>query len=243
LRLLSEQTSSADEPVPSQTALALRQKYKHIAVDEYQDINAVQKRILDMLSPGGNVLGVGDGKQSIYAFRGAMPDIFLDQVKLASSDPASTPDSLRVDLNVNFRSTKGILDFVNEIFSRIMTESFTRIDYDESSRLKPAPPDKSEPQSPKGGKNIVEFHILDKIGDSRDSQGQQAGESQDENPDIVTSRQTQAAMIARRIRRMVGADTGKAEFQVNDQQQGTLRDVEYRELPGHGGIFRGYRNQ
>jgi len=46
LRLLSEQTSSADEPVPSQTALALRQKYKHIAVDEYQDINAVQKRIL-----------------------------------------------------------------------------------------------------------------------------------------------------------------------------------------------------
>ncbi len=230
LRLLSDQTSPDDKPVPSQTALALRQKYKHIAVDEYQDINSVQQRIIEMLSPGGNILGVGDGKQSIYAFRGAMPDIFLEQVKLASSDPANAPVGLRVDLNVNFRSTKGILDFVNEIFSRIMTESFTKIDYDESSRLKPAPADKSKPVTTESGKDIIEFHILDKIGNSPDSQGQQAEESEDENPDLVTSRQTQAAMIARRIRRMVGADTGKAEFQVNDEQQGTLRDVEYRDI-------------
>ncbi len=230
LKLLSDQTSPGDKPAASQTALALRQKYKHIAVDEYQDINAVQQRILEMLSPGGNILGVGDGKQSIYAFRGAMPDIFLDRVKLASSDPGSAPVSLRVDLNVNFRSMKGILDFVNEIFSRIMTESFTRIDYDESSRLKPAPADKSKTHVPGGGKHIVEFHILDKIGNSRDSQGERSEESEDENPDLVTSRQTQAAMIARRIRRMVGADTGKAEFQVIDEQQGTMRDVEYRDI-------------
>jgi ATP-dependent helicase/nuclease subunit A len=230
LKLLTDQASSEDKPVPSQTALALRQKYKHISVDEYQDINAVQQRILDMLSPGGNILGVGDGKQSIYAFRGAMPDIFIEQVKKASSEPGNAPFSLRVDLNVNFRSMKRILDFVNEIFSRIMTESFTKIDYDESSRLKPAPGDKSKPQAPGGRKNIVEFHILDKIGNSRDSQGEQAGESEDENPGIVTSRQSQAAMIARRIKQMVGADTGKAEFQVNDEQQGTLRDVEYRDI-------------
>ena len=230
LRLLSDQTSSEDKPAPSQTALALRQKYKHIAVDEYQDINSVQQRILEMLSPGGNILGVGDGKQSIYAFRGAMPDIFLEQVKLASSDPGNAPVSLRVDLNVNFRSTKGILDFVNEIFSRIMTESFTKIDYDESSRLQPAPAENSKHQASGGRENIIEFHILDKIGKSRDSQGEQAGESEDENPDLVTSRQTQAAMIARRIREMVGADTGKAEFQINDEQQGNLRDVEYGDI-------------
>ena len=183
-----------------------------------------------MLSPGGNILGVGDGKQSIYAFRGAMPDIFLEQVKLASSDLGNAPVSLRVDLNVNFRSTKGILDFVNEIFSRIMTESFTKIDYDESSRLKPAPAAKSKAEALSGRKNIIEFHILDKIGKSRDSQGEKAGESEDENPYLVTSRQSQAAMIARRIKQMVGADMGKAEFQVNDEQQGTLRDVEYRDI-------------
>jgi ATP-dependent helicase/nuclease subunit A len=230
LRLLSDETSSEDKPIPSQTALLLRQKYRHISVDEYQDINAVQQRILDMLSPGGNILGVGDGKQSIYAFRGAMPDIFLEQVKLASSDPESSLNGLRVDLNVNFRSTKRILDFVNEIFARIMTESFTKIDYDESSRLKPAPEDKSKPQPPKDRNNIIEFHILDKTVSSNDSQVEQGGKYEDDNPDIVTLRQSQAAMIARRIRRMVGADTGKAEFQVYDEQQGVLRDVEYRDI-------------
>jgi ATP-dependent helicase/nuclease subunit A len=230
LRLLSDQTFSEDQPLPSQTALALRQKYKHIAVDEYQDINAVQQRILEMLSPGGNVLGVGDGKQSIYAFRGAMPDIFLEQVKKASSDPASASNSLRVDLNVNFRSTKRILDFVNEIFSRTMTEPFAKIDYDESSRLKPAPADKPATRVPDGKKNIIEFHILDKIGGGLDTHAEQAGESEDESPDIITPRQYQAAMIARRIRQMVGADTGKAEFQINDEQQGVQRDVEYRDI-------------
>jgi len=230
LKLLSDQTSSEDQLLASQTALALRQKYKHISVDEYQDINTVQQRILEMLSPGGNILGVGDGKQSIYAFRGAMPDIFLKQVKLASSGPASVSNSLRVDLNVNFRSTKQILDFVNEIFSRTMTEPFTKIDYDESSRLKPAPADTPATQVQDGKKNIIEFHILDKIGGSQESQAELAGESEDESPDIITPRQYQAAMIARRIRQMVGADTGKAEFQINDEQQGTLRDVEYRDI-------------
>jgi ATP-dependent helicase/nuclease subunit A len=230
LRLLSGQTSSENRPIPSQTALALRQKYKHIFVDEYQDINAVQQRILEMLSPGGNVLGVGDGKQSIYAFRGAMPDIFLEQVNKASSNPGSGPVSLRVDLNVNFRSKKKILDFVNEIFSRIMTKSFTRIDYDESSRLRPASVDDSEIQSPDNNKNIIEFHILDEVSKSRDSEDERDGDSEDGNPGFVNSSQSQAAMIARRIRQIVGADTGKAEFQVIDEQQGVLRDVEYRDI-------------
>ena len=230
LRLLTDQTSSEDKPVPSQTALALRQKYKFISVDEYQDINAVQQRILEMLSPGGNILGVGDGKQSIYAFRGAMPDIFLGQVEKASTEPASISIGLRVDLNVNFRSTKRILNFVNEIFSRIMTKSFARIDYDESSRLEPAPEDKSKIQMLESEKNIIEFHILDKIGKSRDSRSERDEESEDENSNIVTSRQSQAVMIAQRIRCIVGADTGKAEFQVHDEQQDALRDVEYRDI-------------
>jgi ATP-dependent helicase/nuclease subunit A len=230
LILLTDQTSSEDKSIPSQTALALRQRYKHIFIDEYQDINAVQQRILEMLSPGGNVLGVGDGKQSIYAFRGAMPDIFLEQVNKASSEPGNEPVSLRVDLNVNFRSTKKILDFVNEIFSRIMTKSFTRIDYDESSRLRPSLVDRSETQVPDNRKNIIEFHVLDVVGKSQDSEDEHDGDSEDDIPGFVNSSQSQAAMIARRIRQIVGAETGKAEFQVIDEQQGSLRDVEYRDI-------------
>jgi len=231
LRLLSDEDSGEDRPSPSETALALRQRYKHIFVDEYQDINSVQRRILDMLSPGGNVLEVGDVKQSIYAFRGAEPDIFLEQIKAASADPKNAPNGLRVDLNANFRSAKGILDFVNKIFSRIMTASFTRIDYDESAHLKPARADESEARPPTGQKSIVEFHVLDETNSGRDSQDEKGGEFDDaEKLNLVSSRQRQAAMIAQRIRQMVGADTGKPEFQIYDKPQDTFRDVQYRDI-------------
>jgi ATP-dependent helicase/nuclease subunit A len=235
LKLLTDEDSSQDRMKPSKTALMLREKYKYIFVDEYQDINSVQQRILEMLSPGGNVLEVGDVKQSIYAFRGAQPDIFLERLKHASDEIENAPGGLRVDLNLNFRSAKGILDFVNSIFSRIMTASFTKIDYDESARLKPAleeePQMKLETQHSKLKTVNVEFHILDEIEKDYDSDDEKSNASNgDENPSLVTSRQSQAAMIARRIRQMVGADTGKPEFQIYDKQQDALRDVQYRDI-------------
>jgi len=217
LRLLTDEDSTEDEPNPSATSLMLREKYKHIFVDEYQDINSVQQRILQMLSPGGNILEVGDVKQSIYAFRGAQPDIFLEQLELASAEAENTPNGLRVDLNVNFRSAKGILDFVNKIFSRIMTPSFTKIDYDESAQLKPA---QDTGHGARDTGHVIEFHILDE---------DEGRETSDEGR-VVTSRQCQAAMIARRIRQMVGADTGRPEFQIYDKQQDTLRDVRYSDI-------------
>lgn len=227
LRLLTE----ADALAPSQTALLLRQRYKHVLVDEYQDINAVQQAILEMLSPGGNTLGVGDIKQSIYAFRGAEPDIFLRQLKRVSAEPAGPQQGLRVDLNANFRSAKEILDFVNKIFSRVMTSSSAMIDYDESARLKPAPPDVSRPRTLESNGRAVEFHVLDETGIDDDAETEQDGETEDaEDLGLVNSRQRQAALVARRIRQMVGADTGKAEFQIYDKQRDALRDVEYRDI-------------
>jgi len=228
LRLLTAEGSDANEPAPSETALSLRRRYKHIFVDEYQDINPVQQQILRLLSAGGNVLGVGDGKQSIYAFRGAQPDIFLERVELASHEPAASRVGLRVDLNVNFRSTARILQFVNAVFSRIMTRSFTRIDYDESAKLKPGLADQAGPLPDSSG-NIVEFHVLnDEKEDSTETHNAIRNTQYETTP--VSSRQRQAAMIARRIRQMVGADTGKAEFQIYDKRQETLRDVQYSDI-------------
>ncbi|MGD2094694.1 MAG: helicase-exonuclease AddAB subunit AddA [Phycisphaerales bacterium] len=231
LELLTKEDSLEGEPEPSDTALMLRERYKYIFVDEYQDINSVQQRILRMLSPGGNILQVGDVKQSIYAFRGAQPDIFLNQLKQASSDPEKTLTGLRVDLNVNFRSTAGILDFVNRIFSRIMTFSFTKIDYDESARLRPALKDESDDQSSDANEPVVEFHLLDEADTDDNSQdGKNEMAAEEENTDIVTSRQRQAAMIAERIKQMVGAGTGKPEFQIYDKQRDTVRDVQYGDI-------------
>jgi len=230
LRLLTAEGSSEDKPTPSEVALSLRQRYKHIFVDEYQDINSVQRLILDMLSPGGNILEVGDIKQSIYAFRGAEPDIFIEHLKLASSDPENVPHGLRVALNANFRSNKGILDFVNKVFSRIMTASgLGRIDYDESAHLKLALDFKDEPQG--SLKHVVEFHILDETGKDTDLHDNDTMESDsDENLNVVSSRQRQAVMIAQRIKQMVGAETGKVEFQIYDKDLDKFRDVEYRDI-------------
>ena len=230
LKLLTTEDTSGESIKPSETALMLRDKYKYIFVDEYQDINAVQQRILEMLSPGGNILEVGDVKQSIYAFRGAQPDIFLEQLKQISEDDKVTK-ALRVDLNYNFRSVRGILDFVNKVFSRIMTASFANIDYDESAHLRPAPEDEKHDRPSGDDKPVVEFHILDEIQKGGDLSGENNNESDDrEDSTLATSRQCQAAMIAKRIKQIVGTDTGKPEFQVFDKQQDACRDVEYRDI-------------
>ena len=130
---------------------------------------------------GGNVFVVGDVKQSIYAWRGAKPEIFLERLKTASIDLANASVGLRVDLNANFRSAKGLLDFVNKIFGRIMTTSFAKIDYDESAELRPAFEDESKRGGVGDKKDVVEFHILDEgITDS----GRQTADSEEQNASL-----------------------------------------------------------
>ena len=228
LKLLSNENSTEEKPVPSDTALSLQQRYKYIFVDEYQDINFVQQRILRLLSPGGNILQVGDVKQSICAFRGAEPKIFIDQLRCASRELKNATNGFRVDLNTNFRSSKGILDFVNKIFSRIMTESITGINYDETAKLKPATETKdvNKPID----ENIVELHILDEKNIELDSNDEEEGFNEDKNLNIISSSQRQAALIAKRIRKIVGADTGKSEFQIFDKELGSNRDVKYSDI-------------
>ncbi len=224
LKLLAKDDSLEQEAaLPSDTALSLRQKYKYIFVDEYQDINYVQKAILDLLSSPGNIFVVGDVKQSIYAFRGAEPKIFVENLAGASPDPKKASKGLRVDLNANFRSDKQILDFVNKIFSRVMTASLGDVDYDESAKLRPAATEETK-QGP-----AVEFLILDEQGEEeqQNENGEQGG---DENQPAYADRQHQALLIAQRIRRMVGADTGKAEFQIFDKKQNITRDVQYGDI-------------
>jgi len=194
---------------PSQTALKLRKKYKYVFVDEYQDINDVQQAIIDMVGSPGNIFAVGDPKQSIYRWRGARPEIFIEHLGRASVSPKSNAAGLRVDLNVNFRSVKPILDFANKVFSRIMTASFAGIDYDESAYLKPHSDTAETAISP-----AVELHILD-----------EAQADSDASP--FSDRQLQAAMIARRIKQLVGADSNE---RILDKETKNPRPVEYRDI-------------
>ncbi len=227
LRLLADETNSEGQLIRTEAAKALCNRYKYIFVDEYQDINPVQKAILDLLSNKGGVFVVGDVKQSIYAFRGAQPRIFAKDLEGIKDEISEAAESVRVDLNNNFRSAKGILDFINTVFSRIMRRELAEIDYDEAARLKPG--EEQQAAEVKGPR--VELHILDeKLEEEPVQQQDEAASEQQEDSDITTARQRQAAMIAQRIRQMVGADTGKAEFEVSDVDAQCRRPVEYRDI-------------
>ncbi|MBN2456762.1 MAG: helicase-exonuclease AddAB subunit AddA [Sedimentisphaerales bacterium] len=228
LKLLTEQDSSGENLSPSETARVLRRRYRYVFIDEYQDINAVQKAIIDMLSNSRNLFVVGDVKQSIYAWRGAQPQIFLDRLKQTSVTSGNMFCGTRVDLNTNFRSVKGILDFVNALFGRLMSSSFCKIDYDDSAKLRPHYDAQREDAVKKLSGPIVELHILN---DGNRKSGEEVFESAgDSSENLLSSRQRQAAMIAQRIRKMVGVDGGKSEFDIWDEQLDKFRTVEYRDI-------------
>lgn len=111
---------------------AVKAKYKYIFVDEYQDINEVQEKLITLLSGTNNRFMVGDIKQSIYRFRFCDPDIFLNKYKTYMAEGEI---SEVINLNCNFRSDRNILKFVDKVFSGVMTEDFGGIDYAKSSKF------------------------------------------------------------------------------------------------------------
>lgn len=106
--------------------------YHEVMVDEYQDNNHIQERMLDLLSNGHNRFMVGDIKQSIYRFRQADPQIFQEKFDLYQADPAAGKLIL---LKENFRSQCEVLDATNAIFTRLMDKAVGQITYDETHTL------------------------------------------------------------------------------------------------------------
>lgn len=110
----------------------IKNSYKHIFVDEFQDANKVQEKIIFLLQ-NNNLFFVGDTKQSIYAFRQSDPEIFLNIEKIFKADE----NSCAKKLNCNFRTNKNILQFVNEIFSIIMTSGTCGVNYKQDAQFIP----------------------------------------------------------------------------------------------------------
>ncbi|MFL2116037.1 helicase-exonuclease AddAB subunit AddA [Marinilactibacillus psychrotolerans] len=123
------------ELIPSEASNYYRNSFKEVMVDEYQDINFLQESILKWLThdstTSGNQFMVGDVKQSIYAFRLADPDLFIDKYERY----ASGNEGERIILAENFRSNANVLDFTNYIFSQLMDKEVGNLSYDDSARL------------------------------------------------------------------------------------------------------------
>ena len=213
LRLLSE-NQDIDGGKPSDIATQLQKKFKYIFVDEYQDINPVQQRIIDLLAGYAKVFVVGDVKQSIYAWRGADCGLFVQRLNAAAADESKS----RVDLNENFRSRPGILNFVNEIFSKIMTASVAAIDYDENAALKAC----DSSAMPAQTKPDVEFIIID------DNPSERQDDDDNENAASVSGDaiNRRALVVADRIKKLVEVE----KFKVYDKDAASFRPCRWGDI-------------
>ena len=115
-----------------------RQFFQEILIDEYQDSNLVQELLLQSISGEEegrfNRFMVGDVKQSIYKFRLARPELFIEKYNCYTKVDSNRQ---RIDLHKNFRSRKTVIDSVNSLFCRIMGQNFGGIEYDDDASLYP----------------------------------------------------------------------------------------------------------
>lgn len=142
---------------PQRTTLAgtLAQRFDEILIDEYQDTNKTQDMLFSSIARD-NLFRVGDVKQSIYRFRQAMPEIFIDlKDRAALYDPAQPRFPAKILLKNNFRSRASVTGAVNYVFSQVMSRQAGEVDYSEEEQLIPAA------QYPAHADDCCELHLLD----------------------------------------------------------------------------------
>lgn len=105
-----------------------QQKYSHVFVDEYQDINDIQHAIIHGLERGNNDFLVGDVKQCIYMFRESNPDLLIRRCNELRDDGL-------IEMNINYRSEPGVIDFINGVMHHMMTEETGGVEYVRGQRL------------------------------------------------------------------------------------------------------------
>lgn len=192
---------------PSEVAREYRQYFHEILIDEYQDSNLVQEYLLWAVSGEEdgkfNRFMVGDVKQSIYKFRLARPELFLEKYDHYGVQEG---DCRRIDLSKNFRSRTEVVDAVNDIFSRIMSREVGGVAYDEAAALYAGA---SYPVN-----TACEGELLLVEKPSREETG--AG--------IQNAKEAEALAIARKIKQL------KISYKVTDKATGELRHACYRDM-------------
>ena len=195
----------------SPAARELSLKYDEVMVDEYQDSNLVQEMITNCVSGWAdgrkNIFMVGDVKQSIYRFRLARPELFMEKYKKYS---LTDSDEQRIDLHKNFRSRSQVLDCANYIFRQIMGEGLGGIAYDDAAALYPGA------QFPEGSKEAflsTEVLLVEKD-----------AEELEDLMDGRDARELEALSISHRIKEIVGKE------RILDKETKEYRPVRYGDI-------------
>lgn len=208
LKILVEK--EGDDCVRTEAAKELASRFSEVMIDEYQDSNYIQEFLLDAVSKvqdgTHNRFMVGDVKQSIYGFRLARPELFLEKQERYTLEDGMEQ---RVDLHKNFRSRANVLDSVNYIFGQIMERELGGIEYDEREALYVGAdyPEGEKPDFP-----VTEVLLIDS----------KSPEFED-NKTRQQMIETEALAVAQNIRSMMGQE------QVWDKSLKAYRPIEYRD--------------
>ena len=221
LRILTDRTG--DSFVPSEVADRYSRQFEEILIDEYQDSNAVQEYLLNSISRERfgtpNVFMVGDVKQSIYAFRLAKPELFMEKYGSYSEE-----DSLyqKIELHQNFRSRSDVLHSVNYLFHQLMKPDIGKVDYTDEAALYPGAeyaPCERETGGP------AELLLLNR------SEEAMLADSADYAPEgkeaEYLDREWEAGAAAERILELTNEKTGLAVW---DKEEGAYRTARYGDI-------------
>ena len=209
--------------VPSDVAMEYRQYFQEILIDEYQDSNLVQEYLLSAISGEAeghyNRFMVGDVKQSIYKFRLARPELFLEKYDTYQE----TGDLCRIDLAKNFRSRIQVVDAVNGVFSRIMSREIGGIAYDDKAALYPGATYPAT-EDPAYGSEALLIRKPEKGECEESGIGEQHAAGAGVLVDYDNVRQLEALAIAARIKQLKGS------LKVMEKSTGELRPVRYSDM-------------
>lgn len=203
----------------TEIAKKYQNQFEEIAIDEYQDSNLVQEYILTSVSKGNNIFMVGDVKQSIYKFRQARPELFLDKYKKYSLDPKEKEDR-KIQLFKNFRSRKNILDFTNLVFENIMSKNLGSIEYNQDEYLNLGASFENI-----DNQNLnTEVDIIDLSEDEEDTWKNEEKTEEEPEKERVEDVVLEARLVAKKIKDLIDS-----KYQVIDKKQGR-RDIQYKDI-------------
>ena len=214
------------EYVESDVAKKYKEKFEEIAIDEYQDSNLVQEYILNSISKNNNIFMVGDVKQSIYKFRQARPELFLDKYeKYSLKAEQKENENLKIQLFKNFRSRKNILDITNLVFKNIMSKKIGDIEYNENEYLNYGAnyPEPEENNFKYAGK--AELHIIDlKENDEISAYKDEIEVEEDDEQERIEDDVIEAKFVAKKIQEIMNSG-----YKVYDRKEG-YRNIKYKDI-------------
>ena len=213
---------------PSSIAVDLREKFAQVLVDEYQDSNNVQETLINLVSrkfvDNPNVFMVGDVKQSIYRFRQAKPELFLDKYNSYPAEDGSR--NKKILLYKNFRSRDEVINCVNYIFKKVMSKTVGELQYDDKEVLNLGasyPPLEDNDEGVTGGAS--EVYIIDLDAESVEENDEEI-ETEEEELDKI---QVEAIFVTKKIKSILN-ETGPDKLKVFDKNINGYRDVTYKDI-------------